>query len=271
MAQESFSVLLNEIGFLSRQFDVAVDSGFLVFCRMLGFMLIAPIFGRKDIPFTCKVGMALMLSLILLWVLPVNPSQASRMISEDTMLYTLQVFINASIGFFLGFIATAIMDVVGAAGSMMNNQIGLSSAMMFDPSTRQQVALTEKLFSFIALLVFFHIGGAYWIISALKRSFEIFPLYTLQPDFTGQVSLDYIIQITGNSIAIATQLVAPILVVTMAIDLILGIVNRTAQQIQVFQLSFALKPCIGIAAFLLTLPIFIKLLENYLSDYAAIF
>jgi len=83
--------------------------------------------------------------------------------------------------------------------------------------------------------------------------------------------MDYLVQITGNALMIGTQLVAPVMVVTIAVDLILGVINRTAQQIQVFQLSFALKPSIGMAVFLITLPIFLKVLENYLTDYASIF
>ena len=51
----------------------------------------------------------------------------------------------------------------------------------------------------------------------------------------------------------------------------LGIVNRTAQQMPVFQLSFALKPSIGIAIMLLTLTTFIQALSDYLNDYAKIF
>lgn len=271
MVADSFNILLNEIALIEKQFHALVDTGFLIFSRMLGFVLIAPIFGRKDLPFTVKVSIAIMLTCILVWTFPAGLAHTKIIAADNTMWYGLQVFMNTSIGFLIGFIATTIMDTINAAGSLMNNQIGLSSAMMFDPGSRQQVALLEKLFAFIGLMVLFYIGGIYWIIGALIRSFEVFPLDAVQQDIVGKISLDYLIQITGNTLSIGLQLIAPVMVVTMAIDLILGIVNRTAQQIQVFQLSFALKPCIGLGAFLATLPIFIKLLENYLSDYASIF
>lgn len=272
MAVDQFGVVLNQIHVIHHQFAHIVDTFFLIFCRLLGFMIIGPVFGRKDIPFTMKTGMALMFSWMLVWTVAADPAQSGLINSVDNLhWYLLQVIVNATVGLFIGFVATTIMEAVNAAGSLMNNQIGLSSAMMFDPSTRQQVALTERIFSFIALMVFFHIGGLYWIINAIVRSFEVFPLFSVQPDLVGQISLDYLIQISGNTLAIATNLVAPVIVVTMAVDLILGIVNRTAQQIQVFQLSFALKPCIGMAAFLATLPIFLKLVENYLTDHASIF
>ena len=271
MAADAFSTMMGDISTLHKVFHGVFDTGFLIFSRMLGFILIAPVFGRKDVPFNIKMGFCMMLTWVLVWIAPAHMAQRGWVNSDDLWWYLMQVFMNVTVGTFIGFIAACIMEVINAGGSLMNNQIGLSSAMMFDPSSRQQVALTEKLFGFIGLMVFFHIGGVYWLLDAFHRSFEVFPLYTVKMDFAAKVSLDYLVEITGNSLEIGTQLIAPVMVVTMSVDLILGIVNRVAQQIQVFQLSFALKPCIGIGAFLLTLPIFIKLLENYLSDYASYF
>ncbi len=269
MIPDQFSLLLKDIATLHHAYAAVIDTGFLVFARMLGFVIVAPILGRKDVPFTVKMGIALLMSGILLWTLP--GGQAGFANSNNPMWYTLQIFINITVGAFIAFIASVIFETVSSAGSLMNIQIGLAAGMMFDPGTHQQVPLTEKLFSFIAVVIFFHVGGMYWIISALSRSFEIFPIYSVQPDFVRQISLDYLVQISGNTITIALQFVAPILVVTMAVDLLLGIVNRTAQQIQIYQLSFGLKPGIGFAVLLITLPIFIHMIQNFLSDYSAIF
>jgi len=207
----------------------------------------------------------------LLWTMTSSLVPLNEIHSDNFMDYGFQVFINVTIGSIIGFIGNVILLTVASAGALMNNQIGLSSAMMLDPGSKQQVALLETLFGFIGVIVFLNIGGLYWIISALSRSFTVFPLTLVRQDFLHQISLDYLIHISGNSLTIAVQMIAPIMVVTIATDLILGIVNRTAQQIQVFQLSFALKPCIGFAVFLTTLPIFLKLVENFLSDYALIF
>lgn len=266
-----FSGALQNMAMFAHQFAYIEDLGLLIFARLMGFMMVAPVLGRKDIPFPIKMGFALMLTAVFIPVLPLDAAKNGGISSDNILWYVLQLLMNATVGLFIGMIAAWIMEAVNAAGSMMNNQIGLSSAMMFDPSSRQQVAILDKLFGFIGLTVFFQIGGLYWLISALHRSFEIFPVYSIRPDIIGNVSIDYLVTITGNSLVIGTILVAPVIVVTIAVDMILGIVNRTAQQIQVFQLSFGLKPSIGMAAFLLTMPIFLKLLEHYFNDYARIF
>jgi flagellar biosynthetic protein FliR len=269
MAADSFHILLQSVYSLHHEFARMVDMGFLVFARLLGFMLEGPALGRKDIPFTVKVGISLLLTVILIWVLP--PTNPTLIQSDNWWIYTVQVGINITIGWVIGFLGATVMDTISAAGYLMNNQMGLSSAMMFDPSTRQQVGLTEKLLSMVGLIIFINMGGMYWILSALVRSFEVFPLHVVKPDFVGEINLDYVIQLTGGTIEVAMLMVAPVMVVTIAVDLMLGIINRLAQQIQVFQLSFGLKPSIGIAAFLAILPVFFKVVENFFHDHAAIF
>lgn len=271
MAIDQFSVVLREVMLIHKAYTGVIDTGFLIFSRILGFILIAPVLGRKDIPFNIKLSFALVLTFVMVWLIPAGPAQSSIINGENTLQYVLQIFMNVTVGLVIGFIAAAIMEVIGSAGSLMNNQLGLSSAMMFDPSTRQQVALTEKLMTFMGLMVFFQMGGMYWLISALYRSFEIFPLYVIEQPITKTINLEYLVQITGNCFSLGLVFGGPVLVVTMTVDMILGIVNRAAQQIQVFQLSNALKPVIGLSAFLASLPIFIKLLENYFRDHVSIF
>jgi flagellar biosynthesis protein FliR len=271
MIPDSFQHLIRQIIVMDGQFNFVADTGFLIFSRILGFIMLAPAFGRKDIPFPIKMAFAMTLTWVLMWTMVPDSPKIFTYHSDNLWMYSLQIFANVSVGALIGFISATIYYAINAAGSIMNNQIGLSSAMLFDPGSQQQVALLEKVLGMVGLIALFNMGGHYWLLSALQRSFEVFPVHTAQPDIIGKINLNYLAHITGNTITIGLVLVSPVMVVTMGVDLILGIVNRTAQQIQVFQLSFALKPLIGLGAFLLSLPIFIKVLEYYLSDYARIF
>ena len=260
-----FDAALNGFTTLYTQYGSMLDAGLLILSRTLAFMQMGPIFNRKDVAFNVKIAFAIFLSITLLWIIPVeNPKGFS---TGQILPFLALIFMNITVGLTLGFISDLIMKTVSAAGSMMNNQIGLSSAITFDPSSRTQVMIIDRLFSFIGLMLFFHLGGAYWVIQALERSFDVFPLFSIYQDIANEISIKYVILISSNIIIIATQFVAPIIVVTMSIDLILGIVNRTAQQMPVFQLSFAMKPSIGVAVMLATLPIFLQSLKNFLTDF----
>lgn len=265
-----FDAAMQSFGLLHKQYGPLLDGLLLMFCRMLAFAVTGPIFNRRNIPILIKLSMAIFLTGTLAWMIPPD-TQGPLSPAGQYAPYLIQMVMNITIGAFLGFIADMILQAAYSAGNTMNNQIGLSSAMIMDPSQGRQTMLLETLFSYITIVIFIYLGGVHWMIMALKRSLETFPLYAIQQPITEVIDLAYLINLSGNVLLIGVQLVSPIIVVTMAVDLMLGIVNRTAQQMPVFQLSFALKPSIGIAIMLMTMSTFIKALSDYLNDYSKIF
>lgn len=262
-AMESFALMHKQLG-------PVVDGVLLMFFRMLAFATTGPIFNRKNIPILIKVSAAVFFTGALAWMVPPD-QQGPLSPAGQYPPYLIQLLLNIVVGALLGFIADMVLQAAYAAGNIMNNQIGLSSAMIMDPSSGKQAMLLETLFNNITILLFIDLGGVHWMLSALKRSFDIFPLYGMQQPIVQTISLDYLTLVSGNILLIGVQLVSPIMVITMAVDLMLGIMNRTAQQMPVFQLSFALKPSIGIAVMMMTMTTFLQALSNYLNEYAKIF
>ncbi len=264
-----FDLILQAFGSIFKDYGHLVDAGLLIFARVLTFLFTCPLFNRKDIPFPIKLNFGIFLTVIFLWVVPIkHPIDPNN---GHLFHFLLLIVMNSIIGGLIGFTADMILKAISSAGSLMNSQIGLSSAVLFDPSSKAQVMILDRFFAFLGILIFMHLGGIFWIINALERSFEIFPLFSLYQDIVGSIDMSYLVLLSANVMLVATQLVAPIILVTMSIDVILGIVNRTAQQMPVFQLSFALKPCIGISILLATLPLFIKAMTDFLTDFSFIF
>lgn len=251
------------------EYGSTLDAGLLIFARVLAFVFFSPVFNRKDLAFNIKLAMALFLTVALFWMVPLD-GQAS-MPNDNTGIFLYLVFINVLIGGFLGFIADLILHAIYACGDVINNQIGLSSAMFTDPATKKQAALMETLFAFMATVLFIYAGGLHWLIMALKRSFTLFPVYDMQPAVLETINMAYLVKISSQLLLIGVELAAPVMVVTMAVDIILAVVNRTAQQIPVYQLSFGIKPSIGVIVILATLPIFLNTVMSYLSDYSLFF
>ncbi|MEW5819675.1 MAG: flagellar biosynthetic protein FliR [Cyanobacteriota bacterium] len=236
----------------------------LVFARMIAFFQLAPIFKRKELVFMAKVGFSTILTLVILTIIDVGTIPQGQ-----SFVYLL--FINVVVGITIGFISRMIFHTVQAAGDLANNQMALSSASTFDPSTKVQTSIIGHIMSLFSVVVFIEIGGLHWVISAFKRSFDLFPLFDPTPQMMSQISLDYLITISGNIIFVGFQMVAPIIITTLAIDIILGIISKTAPQINVFQLSFVFKPCVGCMVLLATMPIFMRVLENYFIEYSQFF
>jgi flagellar biosynthetic protein FliR len=260
---------LQSFGLLHKQYGPALDSLLLLFCRMLAFTSTGPIFNRKNIPMIVKVSIAIYLTGTLFWVVSAHPQSALS--QSEHGHYLIQLVMNLVVGALIGFIADMILQAAYSAGNLMNNQIGLSSAMILDPANGRQSMILEALFGYLVTLLFIYLGGVQWMVMALRRSLDLFPLYAAQPAITQTINLSYLITVSGNVLLVGVQLISPVIVITMAVDIMLGIVNRTAQQMPVFQLSFALKPAIGIAVMLLTLSTFFQALSNFLNDYSKIF
>lgn len=272
MASEQSLIVLNNLGQFVHQYGQIIDMGFLVFVRILAFTLAAPVLGRKDFPFTFRLNLALLMTVFLMSFVPMHQQHLGA-INSDTQLghFVILIFTNAAIGFLVGFIGNIILETITTAGSLMNNQVGLSSAMMFDPATRQQVTILDKIFSFIGIALFFHFKGLHWMIAALQKTFVLMPAYLIPKNIAAVFSMQYLVYLSAQLLDVAILLVAPVFIVTIAVDLVLGIVNRTAPQIQVFQLSFTFKPLVGLAVMWVTLPQFLKVAEQFLLEHYEIF
>ncbi len=257
---ESFIQLLDQIP----GFHNYLYAFFLMFARLLAFFQIAPVFRRKEIFHMAKIGMTMALTFVFMGVIDVGE------IPTDVP-YLYLFFINVLIGYFFGLICRFIYATIQAAGDMANNQMALSSASTFDPSTRVQTSIVGKVMSWLGLVIFIELGGLQWMFIAFRRIFDIFPVFEPTPMFVDAVTLDYIILTSGNIIFIGFQIVGPVIITTLAIDITLGIISKTAPQINVFQLSFVFKPCVGTMVLLATLPIMLRVLEDYFIRNAQFF
>jgi flagellar biosynthetic protein FliR len=183
----------------------------------------------------------------------------------------LGLILNFTGGMIIGFIAQCIVAAVAAAGDMINMQMGLSSAMVLDPTAGAQVSILGSFFSVLGIILFIHVGGVYWIINALHRSFEIFPAYANAIPMDRLVNKEYLVTISSNVLYVGLQIASPVLIATLGQDLILGIISKTAPQVNVFQLSFLFKPVLGAEILLWIMPIIINVINDYYISFAKIF
>ena len=256
--------IISGISTLFPQFNAYFFAGVVVFARLIGFVRFAPVFHRTDVISYVKIGFVFLFTIMLTPLLnpPPVPSSTSLM---------LLVILNITCGAIIGYTARLLILAVESAGDMINTQMGLSSAMVMDPSTNSQTALLSNILTLFGTILFIHIGGLYWMFKALIRSFEIFPIYASSIPLNQIINMDYLITMTSNVLYIGLQLAAPILLATLGQDIILGIISRTAPQVNVFQLSFLFKPVFGAAIMIWILPMLVNIITDFFTSHAAIF
>lgn len=82
------------------------------------------------------------------------------------------------------------------------------------------------------------------------------------------VSMNYLIHLSSNVLFMGLQTAAPILLATLGQDIILGVISKTAPQVNVFQLSFLFKPVLGAAIMVWILPMMVNIITDYFNSFA---
>ena len=146
----------------------------VVFFRIGGMLLFAPVFGNALIPLPVRIAIALMFAFIL--YPSINKNQS--MLPSDIISYAFIVFKEIAIGAVVGFAASMIFEAFNMAGYIISNQIGLDTAMVFDPSsqTGEEESIISVVYNMIAILIFLLINGHHWFIKTTVQSFTMIPL-----------------------------------------------------------------------------------------------
>ena len=256
--------MIRQIAILFPDFEKWFAAGFMVFARLLGFIRFAPVLNRKEINTTVKLALALILTVMITPLVKVAPPVTE---ASPILLWVL----NFAVGAIIGYIAQLIILAIEAGGDMINTQMGLSSAMVMDPTTNSQTSILSRMITLMALCIFIQLGGMYWLFNALIRSFEIFPLYAVSVPLEKIINLDYLVKTTSNVLYMGLQIASPVLLATLGQDIILGVISKTAPQVNVFQLSFLFKPVFGAAIMIWILPMLIGVISDFFLSFSSIY
>jgi len=255
--------VIGQLGQMFPLFGVYLSAGFVIFARIMGFFRLAPVLNRKEIPGLVKLSLALLLT--IMFVAVVRPEVPPK---DNSLI--LSLLLNYVSGALLGYMAQLILLAIDAGADMINMQMGLSSAMVLEPTMGSQTSILAKLISLLGIVIFMEIGGMYWLFNAFIRSFEIFPIYATCIPLDKIVNMDYLIKMTSNVLYMGLQVASPVLLATLGQDIILGVISKTAPQVNVFQLSFLFKPVFGAAIMVWILPMLINIITDYYQAYAHI-
>ena len=149
------------------EINLALGAGIMIFARFLGLMQFAPGFNRKELPTMVRLSFALIMTVITASIIkiPAFPDGTSLILS---------IVLNYLFGALIGYIVNCVIAAITAGGDMINTQMGMSSAMVMDPTSKAQTSIVGNLFTLLGVIIFMQIGGLYWLIEAFIRSFSIF-------------------------------------------------------------------------------------------------
>ncbi len=228
------------------------------FMRIAAMVGTAPLLSESAVPVRVKAGLAALLAIIVVPTLEPMPALATGSWSA-LWIMGQQVLI----GIALGLTMRVIFAAVQTAGEFMGLQMGLSFASFFDPATGSNTAVLARILNTITLLLFIAMNGHLLMIGGLVRTFDVLPIGMGSLDVNGWgVLLEWSEQIVVSGLLIAL----PVMVVLLTINLSLGILNRTAQQLSVFAVGFPISLTVGLVILAIVLPQTSPFLERLFQD-----
>lgn len=245
------------------QFDPAQIVGFiLIFTRMGGIMIMAPILGDNNIPMQIKVAFTFLLSMVF------YPVVAAPNLGANPEIATV-AFVSISelgVGLLIGFTARLLFTGVSLAGEVAGFQMGVSIANIFDPTSAQQVSLIGQIQVVFALMLFVALDGHHLLIQSLVKSYEIVPVGGLQ---LSEGSMRFFVNQVGKIFLVGLQIGAPLIVALLAANFSMGLIARSVPQLNVIVVGFPFTIGLGLFFLFVGFPFFIRgmvLLIEQLDD-----
>ncbi|AKK24869.1 type III secretion system export apparatus subunit SctT [Pandoraea oxalativorans] len=221
----------------------------LAMVRPLGAMLLLP-------PLSSGVlgGMLVRNALALMATLPTLPLFASLSLPNgltDPGAYLLLVASELTIGLLMGFSAAIPFWALDMAGFLLDTMRGASMAGVFNPLIGGQSSPLGGLFSQIAAALFMSLGGFHALMSALYASYTHLP-----PGASWHWAAGFLPMLEREWHTLQVLMLGfamPAIVLMVLVDLALGLMNRSAQQMNVFSLSMPIKSVLTLLMLLLSL------------------
>ncbi len=217
----------------------------LCMVRPLAAFRTAPLLGASIIPPQTLTAIGMALSFL---IYPIAAATAPAEVRVSWLLL-LVVVKELLIGLVIGFLLGVLFWAAESLGALIDNQRGASMAVGSDPLSGGQMTPYASLFFQSVAMLFFQSGAFVSFIGMLLESFAVWPLFSPVPGLTGQGLYNLMLMQADLVLRLAVTLGAPVLALCFLTDFCLGLINRFAQQLNVFVLSMPIKS--GVVLFVL--------------------
>jgi len=233
------------------------------FLRVLALFSALPVLGQRMVPMRVRVALSFMIALAAQPMLPQMPA-----VALDTPVAMVLVMQQVLIGLTIGFAVRIVFAAVEFAGEIVGLQMGLNFAGFFDPVSAGTATATSRFFGVVVAWLFIVINGHLAVIAAVIKSFEAFPvgpqpfafLSALAPHTWG-----------AEVFSLGLWIALPLIAMLLFVNIVLGIISRVAQQMNVFAIGFPVTLGVGLIGMMLTLPLmqvpFTMALERMLTRF----
>ena len=210
----------------------------LIMMRMSGLILFNPLFGRRNIPMTVKSGLIIVLTLT---IYSASVDSAFEIASVFELGFLLMK--EFAVGYVIGYAMELFFFAITFGGYVIDFQLGLTMATVYDPQSNTQIAVTGSVLQTWFMLLFFATDAHLALMKILITSAEIVPY--------GGIVINAglakrMIEIFLQCVELGVRLSLPMLAAEFLVQVGIGIMNKVVPQISIFVINIQLKIIVGL-------------------------
>lgn len=223
------------------QFELFV----LILIRLASFVYAAPFFNTANVPNRFKIGFSLVFSVIVYSIRPDMTVEYNNMIE-----YCVIVVEEVIVGIILGASASFCVQIIQFSGKMIDMDIGLSMAQIYDPTTRMQVGIMGNFYYYMLMLLLIISGMHRFLIEAIVATYDFIPIGGIK---FGAGLYTTVVQFMSDYFVIGFRIALPVFASMLMLNCILAILARIAPQMNMFVVGMQLKIFAGIFVIFFTI------------------
>ena len=213
-----------------------------LFTRLSLLIFLLPAIGTRIIPVQVRVSVALAVTLILF------PLVGDRLVVPEANLLALLMG-EAFVGFYLGFSLRVMIFVLSLVGAIVAQSLSLSQIFGAGISEDSNTTISTIL-TMAAATIFLTLGLHISALELLVQSYDIFVPGSVFMDNSLGFAAEKAVEACARGFALAFSMAAPFLLLNLAYNMLLGVLNRAMPQLMV---TFVGMPAITLTGlFLLT-------------------
>jgi type III secretion protein T len=233
--------------------------------RIAAAFLILPLMTQETVPALVRNSFFVSLAIVAYPIAAPAGAGAAMMQSTWALIVLKEIFVGTVIGFSFG----AVFWALGAAGNVIDVKVGSSMANVMDPISGHQTSLTGLFLSQFGMWLFMATGAFTLFLDILLSSYKLWPVGNAMPPLHGG-GVGYFASQFNYLMTAVLMFSAPALIITSLLDIALGLVNRYAQQLNVFSLSMPIKAWLATWMLLLSLAAIVEVVVRTIARNATL-
>lgn len=220
-------------------------------------LMAAPMIGGMAVPAQLRILLSLVLGYFVASWVPLAP--APDMMSIAAILAVLH---EVTIGLMLGFVLQIAFSAPLIAAEQIAGTMGLAIATSIDPSSGAQSGALGTFFGLVLSLLFFATGAHLLWFELLIESYRLLPAGDVA---FGAWRAQSIVLFMGYGLAAAAAIALPVVLVLLLVQVVTGLIARSAPSLNLFALGLPAGVLAGIAAMIIALPVMVGQMRDVIE------